>query len=175
MQRRPLYPGFRRALVWSAAGVVGVELFRLGVGAVHYLAVGHPSLPPVAAARPARLVPYSAPAAQVLAGEPAFRAHVYGSSLDSQHVSGIWECDGPARFRWHFDTDESVYILEGLVHVEYRGQRHTLQPGDSAFFPAGVSAVWEVPQRVRKSFLLSEPGRMRRWLRKITRTSDVEI
>ncbi len=58
-------------------------------------------------------------------------------------------------------------MLEGLIHAEINGVTYTLRPGDSAHFPAGVTAVLHVPQRVRKSFALHEPGSAVRWWRKL--------
>jgi uncharacterized cupin superfamily protein len=108
----------------------------------------------------------------VLTGSPKFLARVYSESPDGRMASGIWECQGPGKFKWDFKTDESVYILEGEVHVTHQGNLHTLRPGDTAFFPAGTVAVWDVPSRVRKSFTLTEPGRLVRAARKLLRARD---
>jgi uncharacterized cupin superfamily protein len=102
----------------------------------------------------------------IIEGKPAFRAGSYAQSPDKLTSAGMWECDGPAKFRWEYSVDESLYVLEGGAILEYGGEKHTLGPGSGAFFPAGSTVVWTVSQRVRKTFSMTEPGRFKRLLRK---------
>ncbi|MBK7857724.1 MAG: DUF861 domain-containing protein [Archangiaceae bacterium] len=148
-------------------GVCGFEALHLAGRAAYYVGWVHPQLPPTAERREAPLQPLEVNASWILEGQPTFSSHAYATSHDGSSTSGIWECVGPGRFRWKFGIDESVYVLEGLVHVEYDGKVHTLKQGDTAFFPAGAEAVWTVPERVKKSFTLSEPGRITRLLRRL--------
>ena len=49
----------------------------------------------------------------------------------------LWE-DPPGR-RWEnyrHDTDEVIYVLEGVFELEVSGEKRTLKPGEEAFIPA---------------------------------------
>jgi uncharacterized cupin superfamily protein len=100
-------------------------------------------------------------------GSPVFQVRPYATSGDETHQSGIWQCSGPKVFEWHFHGDETVYILDGYVRVEYGGHTRELRPGSVAFFPAGSHARWSVPQGVKKAYTISQPSRLRRALRKL--------
>ncbi len=103
----------------------------------------------------------------IKSGTPVFRVaqttHIPGARI----TTGLWSCDGPAQFQWTFAADETVHILEGEVHVEYLGQKMTLEAGETAVFHAGTQAIWHVPKRVLKSYTLHDPGRLVRWYRQI--------
>jgi uncharacterized cupin superfamily protein len=102
----------------------------------------------------------------LLDGQPRFSTVEVARSPDGRSVTGIWVCDGPGKFEWHFDRDEVVWVLEGRVDVQYRGQNFTLGPGQRAVFKAGTTAVWHVPQYLRKVFTLNDPGPLlRAWTR----------
>jgi uncharacterized cupin superfamily protein len=103
----------------------------------------------------------------ILSGDPVFRATETARSPDGNTVSGLWDCEGPTSFVWHFGQDETVHLLEGYVEVEYQGRRFAIQPGDTASFHAGTQAVWHVPQYAKKSFTLQYPGRLVRAWRKL--------
>ncbi|WP_460505969.1 cupin domain-containing protein [Hydrogenophaga soli] len=121
-----------------------------------------------AVAQPMPLQPLADAPATVQAGRPAFRAAHYTDSPGRHSGSGIWACDGPSTFEWHFEADEVVYLLEGEVQVTYRGQQFTIHPGETAVFHQGNSAVWHVPERVKKSYTLHHPPLLvrlwRRWV-----------
>jgi len=114
------------------------------------------------------LQPLAVNPAWIKSGQPRFMASetvampAYGIS------TGLWSCDGPAVFDWTFGTDETVHILEGEVEVHYLGNVLVLTEGDTAFFRAGTKAEWRVKERVFKSFVLQDPGRLGRLYRKIT-------
>ncbi len=110
--------------------------------------------------------------AWIAEGKPAFRASSFSQSPTGT-VSGIWECDGPAKFRWEYTVDETLYVLEGGAELEYQGTVYVLRPGTAAFFPAGVAVNWTVSKRIRKAFSLDEPGHIRRMMRKVFPTTPV--
>lgn len=105
--------------------------------------------------------------AWILSGKPVFRGAETVRSPDGKTVSGLWSCDGPTSFVWHFSHDETVHLLEGQVVVEYRGRRFTINPGDTATFHAGTQAVWHVPQHATKAYTLHQPGWLVRAWRKL--------
>ncbi|MDD0809776.1 cupin domain-containing protein [Curvibacter sp. RS43] len=103
----------------------------------------------------------------VIDGKPNFRATEIRRSHDGRTTTGLWACDGPSTFEWHFWIDETVHLLEGEVQVTYQGRQFTLKPGDTATFLAGTRATWHVPQLARKAFSLHEPGRLIRLWRRL--------
>ncbi len=171
-----LESGFSRASTASSARHSGLLLgvgallclgVQVGARAVHYAGFVHPRMPAMAEDIAAPLEPMKVDPSWVLEGSPKFFSHAYFTSPDGGTTSGIWACDGPGRFQWRHDTDESVYILEGEAFVDYEGVTHTLHPGDVTFFKAGTTTTWRVPLHVRKSFTLNNPGRVTRWLRRV--------
>ena len=53
----------------------------------------------------------------------------------------IWEKEA-SRFDWHYDTDETCYLLEGRVEVTTPdGEAVQFGAGDLVYFPAGLSCT----------------------------------
>jgi uncharacterized protein len=105
----------------------------------------------------------------ILSGKPVFRGVETMRSPDGRVVSGLWACEGPASFVWHFSHDETVHLLEGRVEVEYQGRRFSINPGDTASFHASTHAVWHVPGHAKKAYTLHQPGWLVRAWRKLNR------
>lgn len=105
------------------------------------------------------------PAAWVLSGAPQATAQFLTVSGDEGLVTGVWHCTA-GRFRWHFDYDEVVHILEGGVHIEHDGQELELGPGSVAFFPVGSVSIWTVRSHVRKLFVHRHPASLAKQLLK---------
>ncbi len=126
---------------------------------------GYRSRPPVHSWE-APLSTLTVDAGWITEGKPAFRASSFSQSPTGT-VSGIWECDGPAKFRWEYSVDETLYVLDGGAELEYQGAVYELRPGTAAFFPAGVVVNWTVTGHIRKAFSLDEPGHTRRLIRKV--------
>jgi uncharacterized cupin superfamily protein len=63
----------------------------------------------------------------------------------------VWDCTAGS-FRWRYAEDEIVCIIAGEVFImdDVNSRERRLGEGDMAFFPAGSSALWRVPVRVRK-------------------------
>ncbi|WP_237154675.1 cupin domain-containing protein [Oryzibacter oryziterrae] len=86
----------------------------------------------------------------ILSGTPKARAALHSRSVDDAASTTMWDCTA-GRFRWHFGWEETVFILEGQVHVTAEdGTKRTLVAGDVAYFAAGTWAVWEIDTYVRK-------------------------
>ncbi len=76
--------------------------------------------------------------------------------LDRQGVYDwpIWEKE-VSRFDWHYDTEETCYLLTGEVQVATPdGGAVQFGAGDLVHFPAGLSCTWEITQPVKKHFKL---------------------
>ena len=56
----------------------------------------------------------------------------------------LWDCTA-GEFHWYYDTDETLYVLNGAVVVsDDDGVEHKLGPGDHVHFPAGAHAIWRI-------------------------------
>ena len=103
----------------------------------------------------------------ILSGKPVFKFAEFFKSPDGRSISGIWSCEGPASFEWHFRADETVHILEGRVEIDYQGRRLVLEPNDTATFHEGTRAIWHVPEYIKKSYTLQHPNRVVRSMRRL--------
>ena len=61
----------------------------------------------------------------------------------------VWECE-PSIFDWHYDQEESCFILEGKITVKTASEEISIGPGDYVTFPKGLDCTWTVIEKVRK-------------------------
>lgn len=76
------------------------------------------------------------------------------AKLDAMGVESwpIWTKE-VSEFSWHYDTNETCYILEGEVTVTPdNGEPVTFGQGDLVNFPAGMSCTWQIHQDVKKYY-----------------------
>jgi uncharacterized cupin superfamily protein len=86
----------------------------------------------------------------IISGNPEARSKLLAKSHDRTSCVVVWECSA-GRFEWHYTEDETVTIILGEVFISTaKGEERRLGQGDMAFFPAGTSCEWRVPDRVRK-------------------------
>lgn len=94
--------------------------------------------------------------AWVLSGTPVSRTESLGRSHDWTSNNVVWECSA-GRFDWHYVQDEALVVILGEAFInDGKGQERRLGPGDFAFFPAGCTATWRVPELVRKVAVVRE-------------------
>ena len=87
-------------------------------------------------------------------GSPVARSGQWSTGSDLTTTTHVWDCTA-GRFTWHFAADEIVHIVEGSVIVSSDdADPRILRAGDAALFRAGTSALWEVPEYVRKHAIL---------------------
>lgn len=92
----------------------------------------------------------------VLEGQPTARNTVLARSADRTAMTMLWDCTAGA-FRWVYDQDETIHIIEGGVSLTLDdGRVEVLGPGDVVFFPAGTAATWRVDAYVRKLAVFRE-------------------
>jgi uncharacterized protein len=90
----------------------------------------------------------------VLDGSPEARNRILAKSSDGTSYVVVWECTA-GRFNWHYSEDETVVVISGEVFVTTEnGEERRLGEGDMGFFPAGSSAIWRVPDRIKKVAVL---------------------
>jgi uncharacterized protein len=93
----------------------------------------------------------------ILEGNPVARNKLLSKSADGSASTYIWDCSA-GRFNWHYDIDETVYIIEGSVMLrDGKGAERAVKAGDTVFFPAGSTAEWTVEDYVRKVAFLRVP------------------
>ena len=64
----------------------------------------------------------------------------------------IWTKE-PSEFPWHYDMEETCYLLEGKVTVTPKdGQSVEIQAGDLVTFPKGMACKWKIHEGVRKHY-----------------------
>jgi len=93
----------------------------------------------------------------IIDGDPQARNKVLALSDDRMATTLVWDCTA-GRFKWIYDVDETIHILEGAVNLtQFDGSVKRLHAGDVVFFPAGSSATWEVEGYVRKLAFFRQP------------------
>ncbi|MBN2104989.1 cupin domain-containing protein [bacterium] len=66
----------------------------------------------------------------------------------------IWEKEA-SEFPWHYDADETCYLLKGEVEViPEKGMPVKFSAGDLVIFPAGLSCTWKIRKAVKKHYKL---------------------
>jgi uncharacterized cupin superfamily protein len=96
----------------------------------------------------ASLVPM--PAGMVVDGAPSSGSKMLGMSRDGNSIMWVWECT-LGTFIWHYNEDETVYIISGEVFVSTKGgEERRLGQGDMALFPGGSVYKWRITEPVRK-------------------------
>jgi uncharacterized cupin superfamily protein len=96
-------------------------------------------------------------ASWIIEGAPVARNFVLSSAREGGAFTMLWDCTAGV-FNWHYDADETVYVLKGAVVVrDGQGVEHRLGPGDHMLFRAGSRAVWRVDDYVQKVAFLRTP------------------
>jgi hypothetical protein len=86
----------------------------------------------------------------VMEGDPVAQGALLSKSADGLAWTVVWECS-EGTFRWYYDFDETLMILEGSIVIESDGMPPTRYgPGDVIFFRQGANAKWHVEGNVRK-------------------------
>jgi len=97
------------------------------------------------------------PASWVEEGTPVASSQILTESGDGGLLTGVWHCTA-GRFRWTFNCDEVIHVLDGGVEVEHDGKVMKLGPGSVVFFPVGAQTRWTVKTYVRKLFVHRHPA-----------------
>lgn len=78
------------------------------------------------------------------------------------HGTGVWQCE-PGRFERQLAQAEVMHILAGACRfTPTDGRPIDIRAGDTLFFPAHTTGVWDVTETLRKVFvvfkLADQPG-----------------
>jgi len=63
----------------------------------------------------------------------------------------IWECE-PSTFPWHYEEQETCYLLRKKVKVKTKDSEAEFGKGDLVTFPKGSDCTWTVLEGVRKHY-----------------------
>ena len=105
----------------------------------------------------ALMQPAPIPTDWVIEGQPTTMAAEISHTDDGTTKTYVWSTT-KSRFRWLYESDEIVTVIDGEVFVDdgINGERR-LGPGAVAFFPAGAKTMWRVPDHLRKIAVLKRP------------------
>jgi len=93
----------------------------------------------------------------ILNGRPEHRIKQLAHSRDRFSHSVAWDCTA-GLFEWHYSEDETLVVLTGEAFICVNSEKERrIGPGDVVFFPAGSSAVWRVPEYIRKVAFMRRP------------------
>lgn len=68
--------------------------------------------------------------------------------------TGVWECS-PGRFERQLAESEVMHILSGrCVFTPTGGEPVQIDAGDTLFFPAHTTGVWEIQETLRKVYVV---------------------
>jgi uncharacterized cupin superfamily protein len=98
---------------------------------------------------------FALPDEDVLEAQPNARVHWLRPEGHGSQVAGVFRCD-PAVFRYAWEKDETIHVLEGSLRIEFDGGGGLeLGVGDIASFSAGDRGVWRVLEPFCELFVLS--------------------
>jgi hypothetical protein len=122
------------------------------------------------------LSPEPIPSCNVIDGQPEATTLVLAERPGGL-AAGLWSCTA-GRFRWDYATDEVIHIVEGeAVITDQDGEVVLVGPGDVVRFVGGTSAVWDVPERIKKVWVLPAGRRdpASRLLRRVRRSATARL
>jgi uncharacterized cupin superfamily protein len=95
---------------------------------------------------------------RLLAGDPRQGTFNLFSDPGQQFHVGLWESE-PATWKVRYSEHEFCTILEGrLLMRDEAGGEITIGPGESFVIEAGFAGTWQVLEKVRKIYVIFEPG-----------------
>ncbi|HMB43788.1 MAG TPA: cupin domain-containing protein [Luteimonas sp.] len=95
---------------------------------------------------------------RLLAGDPRQGSFNLFSDPGQQFNVGLWESE-PATWTVRYSEHEFCTILEGrLLMRDEAGGEMLVGPGESFVISAGFAGTWQVLEKVRKIYVIFEPG-----------------
>jgi len=82
-------------------------------------------------------------------GAPVTRSRMVSRSRDGAAMTFLWDCTAGV-FTWRYDSDETLYVLEGEAVLFGPDGERRIVAGDTVFFPAGTQVKWRVDKYIRK-------------------------
>ena len=63
----------------------------------------------------------------------------------------IWQKE-ESQFNWHYDSEETFYVIEGDVTVTWDDGEISFGAGDLVIMPEGLDCTWHVNKKIRKHY-----------------------
>lgn len=63
----------------------------------------------------------------------------------------VWEKD-VSEFEWHYDEDETCFIIEGEAEVKFDDKLVKFESGDLVKFKKGLSCTWKINKKIKKYY-----------------------
>jgi uncharacterized protein len=102
--------------------------------------------------------PLDSPAARLIGRK-------YIDDLPGIDSMGIWECS-PGRWQRTIMQEEFAHFIKGsATFIPSKGDPIEIKAGDSIWFPANSSGVWEIKEDVRKVYVVIDRPNVRKRLR----------
>ena len=101
-------------------------------------------------------VEYLPSAEKIISGRPLQRIWSHYTDSSEKFSVGVWECE-PGAWRVHYTEEEYCRILTGrslLTNAD--GVVREVVAGDEFVIPSGFEGTWEVTERSRKIYVISE-------------------
>jgi hypothetical protein len=93
----------------------------------------------------------------ILSGSPVARSKKVATSPDWTSSTVVWDC-APGSFRWHYDKEETIYVLEGEAFMmNENGTERRFAAGEVGFFLAGFTCDWRITKHFRKVAVVRTP------------------
>jgi len=99
---------------------------------------------------------YLPSAEKIISGHPLQRVWSQYTDSSEKFSVGVWECE-PGAWRVHYTEEEYCRILTGrslLTNAD--GVVREVVAGDEFVIPSGFEGTWEVTERTRKIYVISE-------------------
>jgi len=98
---------------------------------------------------------YAIPEDDILDGTPNSRVHWVRPDGQGSQLVGIFRAE-PAVFRYVWEADETIHVLEGRVRIELEGgEGLELGVGDVGSFTQGYRGVWHILEPFCELFVLT--------------------
>ena len=93
----------------------------------------------------------------IVSGDPKARVHWIRREPSGDGIlqTGLFMAQ-PSVCRWVFEGDETIYVIEGEVRIDFveSGETVELTAGDIGSFPKGVDAIWTFKKPFKEFFVL---------------------
>lgn len=94
------------------------------------------------------------PVPEMIEGQSRTAGTLLRKGPDGESECGIWTCT-PGHWECDVERDEFCHFLSGrATYTHESGEVIEIEPGTTAFFPAGWSGTCRVHERVRKVYMI---------------------
>ncbi len=105
----------------------------------------------------AAVEPAPIPDDDIVSGTPQASVAILWRNREGTLFNGVWHCTPGTFYLEH--ADETVAFIEGRATITPEGgEPIEVSAGETAFFPDGTRALWEVHETVRKAFHNHDPA-----------------